>query len=150
MHHSPLLVELFASFVRQAGAEDHITGIVRNLGIAKHRFNSVSKRLGRFVAKIYSVFGVAEWIRIHRKKGNNEWNIATQLLAELSMEDYLKLTMMADANDEAYVLTLFADREAADLSLQTNEVGGGRSSSTLTTCSCRAAAHTLRATPSWP
>ena len=48
LHHSPVLADLFASFVRQAGEEDHITGIVRNLGIAKHRFNNASKRLGRF------------------------------------------------------------------------------------------------------
>ena len=123
LHHSSVLADLFASFVKQAGEEDHITGIVRNLGVAKHRFNSISKRLGRFIAKIYSVFDVCEWIRIHRKRSQKEWVIAAHLLAEFSMEDYLQLAMMADASDEAYVLTLFTDREDADLALQADEVG---------------------------
>ena len=73
----------------------------------------------RYIPSLTSQSGSASTGR----RGQKEWNIATQLLAELSMEDYLQLAMMADASDEAYVLTLFADREAADLSLQANEVG---------------------------
>eukprot|EP00969_Alexandrium_andersonii_P175713 7769497-Alexandrium_andersonii.AAC.1 len=58
--------EWFADAVKPTDKQDMIAGGARNVGMAKHRFASVSKRLGRFVGKFVAVLEVARKIRVAR------------------------------------------------------------------------------------
>ena len=118
---SPHLTDIFTSCVKILSSEDSIPGDAFNVGVAKHRFNSISKRLGRFVGKLCAIFQTAEKIR-HLRHGKEEARQAEQFLAKFSEEDYVMLAMMADAADEAYVFTAYCDDEEADTSLQADEV----------------------------
>ena len=118
---SPHLTDIFTSCVKILPSEDSIPGDAFNVGVAKHRFNSISKRLGRFVGKLCAIFQTAEKIR-HLRHGKEEARQAEQFLAKFSEEDYVMLAMMADAADEAYVFTAYCDDEEADTSLQADEV----------------------------
>ena len=92
-----------------------------NLGMAKHRFISVKKRLSRFIGKYLAVFQVAEQIRM-RRAGKAEAQVAVNFLDGFGAEQFLQLAMMADAADEAYMYGSFADDEQMDLALQASEV----------------------------
>ena len=89
--------------------------------MAKHRYISIKKRLGRLIGKFSAVFSVAEKIRVARP-GKAEASHAEAFLREFGEEQFLQLAMLADASDEAYVYTMFADDEGMDIALQAEEV----------------------------
>ncbi len=117
--HSPNLRSQFEVFVR---LDEHSIGArVKNLGFAKHRYDSVRKPLGRFVLWIGAMLATADWVR-HQRHGREEARRCEAFLARLTEEDYLQLAMMADAVDECVVLTRFLDDEAYDLAAAPDEV----------------------------
>ena len=118
---SQYFTDMFADEVKSLHAEECVAGDVRNLGMAKHRFSSLTKRLGRFVGKLLAIFRVAERVRSLRR-GRVEAQHAERFLGSLLPEHLVQLAMMADAADEAYTLTTFFDDESADTSLQADEV----------------------------
>ena len=115
------LSDIYESCVKVLSDDDSVPGDTFNLGIATHRFSSLSKRLGRFVGKIFAVFQTAEKMR-HVRSGKPEAKQAELFLRSFSEEQYIMLSMMADASDEAYVFTAYCDDEDADTSLQAEEV----------------------------
>ena len=122
IENSNTISEWFADLVKQVPVADQIGGAISNLGMAKHRFSSLSKRLGRFVGKICAVFETAEKIRIVRN-GKSEAQVANLFLKDFAVEQFIMLSMMADAADEAYMFTAYCDNGDMDLSLQADEVG---------------------------
>ena len=110
-----------AAAATTVGNEDSLGGEVWNLGMAKHRYISIKKRLGRLIGKFSAVFAVAEKIRVARP-GKAEASHAEAFLREFGEEQFLQLSMLADASDEAYVYTMFADDEGMDIALQAEEV----------------------------
>lgn len=123
IHNSLVFSQWFDDFVKALGPTECIGGAVSNLGMAKHRFNSLGKRLGRFVGKFWAVVQTAERIRITRtgSKGS-EATTAIDFLDTFSPEEFILLSMMADAADEGYVFTCFCDDEEMDIALQSEEV----------------------------
>ncbi len=119
IEHSPNLRNQFETFVRLD--ETSIGARVRNLGFAKHRYDSVRNPLGRFVLWIGAMIATADWVR-HQRHGREEAHRCEAFLAKLTEEDYLQLAMMADAVDECVVLTRFLDDESYDLAAAPDEV----------------------------
>jgi hypothetical protein len=83
---------------------------VKNLRMAKQRFESTQKPLGRFVLFFEAILGVA--IRIHDCRSGREKRVATIFLRALDGEVALQAAMLADAGDESLMLTRLADDEA--------------------------------------
>jgi hypothetical protein len=110
-----------AAVATTVGKEYSLGGEEWNLGMAKHRYISIKKRLGRLIGKFSAVFAVAEKIRVARP-GKAEASHAEAFLREFGEEQFLQLAMLADASDEAYVYTMFADDEGMDIALQAEEV----------------------------
>ena len=75
---------LFEDVVKQTPEENQIAGLVSNLGMAKHRFSSLSKRLGRFVGRLNAIFQTAEMIRIVRR-GKDEAKMACDFFKEFTL-----------------------------------------------------------------
>ena len=121
MDNSSTFTEWFASDVKSVPEEDQIGGACHNLGMAKHRFVSLSKRLGRMVGKVRALFLTGERIRIVRA-GKPEAKIACQFLEFYTEEEFLQSAMMADATDDTYCLTLFTDDDDMELTCTDDEV----------------------------
>ena len=121
IHNSKHLSDQFDSFVKSLNPSEYVGGRTSNLGVATHRFDSISKRLGRFVGKFYAVALFADWLRVNRV-GTVEAKIGTAFLAEVTEEEFILLAMMGDASDEAYMLTLYADDEEMDITAETAEL----------------------------
>ena len=121
IENSHVFIAWFKGAVASLGQDDAIAGDVFNLGMAKHRFISIKKRLGRLIGKYLAVFSVAEKIRVARP-GKPESEVAVRFLQDFGPEQFLQLAMLADAADESYVYTMFADDEEMDLALQADEV----------------------------
>ena len=66
-----------------------------NIGIAKHRFDSMSKRLRRTVKKIQPLISTADWAIMFRK-GKKESRCAQRFEDELDDECYMTLAFMAE------------------------------------------------------
>ena len=111
---SNLLSQVFAGYVQQdRGPDGHNIDHAVNMGLAKHRFDSMSKPLGRLVRHIGAVIATALYICTNRK-GKSEGVAAEEWLANLTEEAYIQAAMMADAADEVIMLVRICDTELAD------------------------------------
>ena len=107
--------------VAKAKRDDTTRALVKNLGFARHRFDSVAKPLGRMVANIDALIATALQIAGERR-GKRE-GIATELfLVWLDTERCLQAALMSDALDECMAFTRFLDDEEFDTSQLSAEV----------------------------
>ena len=110
----------FQEFVQQS---THSFGIhIKNLSLAKHRFDSTQKPVGRMVLFMDAVISVALYIVAKRARSSREGKIAEDFLRGLTMEDYIQLAMMADAGDETIMLVRLCDSEDFDPATSTHEL----------------------------
>ena len=101
----------------------HSFGIhVKNLSLAKHRFDSTQKPVGRMILFMDAVISVALFILARRARSSREGKIAEDFLRGLTMEDYIQLAMMADAGDETIMLVRLCDCEDFDPATTTHEI----------------------------
>ena len=122
IENSDKIHDVFKDFVKSLETYEVVGGSdAANLGVAKHRFDSLSKRLGRYCGKILAVISTAEWVRIHRA-GRKEAKSAEAFLSGINMKSFLLLSMMADAADEGYMFTLYCDDESCDVALMCDEI----------------------------
>ena len=113
--------QIFQELVEALTPSETTAGSTSNLGVAKHRFDSMSKRLGRAVAKWVAMIKLAEWLRINRA-GKVEAAHAQWFLLNFDAEPLLMMALMSDAADEGYCLTTFCDSERVDCALMSSEV----------------------------
>ena len=66
-------------------------------------------------------FQTAERIRVTRS-GREESQVAVKFLKDFTEEEFVMLSMMSDAADEAYQLTCHVDMEDTDMASQAEEV----------------------------
>jgi hypothetical protein len=85
---------------------------IRNLRLARQRFDSTQKPLGRFVLFMPAVLDVA--LKIASLRTGEERGSANAFLTILDSESVLQLSMLADAGDETLMLTRLVDTEEAD------------------------------------
>jgi hypothetical protein len=119
IQHSPNLKSQFHLFV-QANRQT-VGKAIRDMGYAKHRYNSIQKPLGRWVLHFDSVCSLANWVRQHRR-GRSEGAHCESFLSCVTEESYVQLAMVADAADEVGVLLRFLDDENHDLAQAPEEV----------------------------
>jgi len=93
-----------------------------NLSSAKHRFESCSKPLGRFILNLVAVFKTCHRISVTRDS-SREGGLVRNWLATVSSEDLLQLALLADAADEGLLLVRQMDREQFDLATLHASVG---------------------------
>ena len=75
-----------------------------NIGIAKHRFDSMAKRLRRTVKKVEQLISTADWAILFRK-GKKEARCAQRFEDVLDDECYMTLAFMAEAAQECCEVT---------------------------------------------
>ena len=92
-----------------------------NIGIAKHRFDSMSKRLRRAVKKIEAMIATADWAILFRK-GKKECRCAQRFEDVLDDECYMTLAFMAEAAQECCEFTRCFDSASMDTSIMIDEV----------------------------
>ena len=122
---SNLFSKVFANYVEKdlrPDGNDVIDHAV-NMGLAKHRFDSMTKPLGRLVRHIGAVIATALHI-VNDRKGKDEGVAATSWLSRLTEEGFLQAAMMADASDETIMLIRICDTELADTADLPFEVAG--------------------------
>ncbi len=86
---------------------------LRSLRAAKHRFESSQKPAGRFILCLEPIITIAHRMAQERR-GSEPGKRAASFLLGLSEEKLVQLALMADAGDEAMILTRGVDTESAD------------------------------------
>ncbi len=86
---------------------------ISNLRASKHRFESYSKPMGRFILWLDAVLATAEHISVKRR-GNVEGRDAETFLEYVDAEKILQIAMMSDAADESMGLLRYVDDEEYD------------------------------------
>jgi hypothetical protein len=84
---------------------------VKNLSLARHRFDTTSKPLSRAVRHFKALVRTAEQILQIRRPESKEGKRATEFLGYVDEEKALQLAMLADAGVECMGLTRFVDNE---------------------------------------
>jgi len=92
-----------------------------NIGIAKHRFDSMSKRLRRAVKTIEAMIATADWAILFRN-GKKECRCAQRFEDVLDDECYMTLGFMAEAAQECCEFTRCFDSASMDTSIMIDEV----------------------------
>ena len=87
---------------------------IRDLGLAKQRFDSTQKPLARTILYFDALMMTACWISVNRQ-GQPEAQHADRFLKFVNEERVLQLAMAVDAGDESIQLTRFLDTEAYDI-----------------------------------
>ena len=121
IQHSIELQRVFAGFVKTSEGRVCAT-VVHNLRAAKHRFESFQKPLGRMCLNLHAVMKTA--LHCHATRTDKSGVRAGKWLQWLSTEKCLMAAMMADASDQAMLLTRVLDNEDMDpaaLNAEVNE-----------------------------
>ena len=119
--HSDVFRQWFKDYSAQVCSRSG-TPHASNLSSAKHRFESCSKPLGRFILNLVAVFKTCSRIAISRDS-SHEGGLVRNWLGTVSSEDLLQLALLADAADEGLVLVRSMDREQLDLATLHATVG---------------------------
>lgn len=110
----------FAELLAEDG--ESIGALVRNLGVAHHRFESIAKPFARLCYGICAVAATANHISVTRQN-RAEGKSAREWLSQLNNESYLQAAMMADAAQEDLHLLRFTDDEMVDSSEVQGQIG---------------------------
>jgi hypothetical protein len=105
----------------QHKAPERVIRTVRSLCMAKQRFDSTQKPLGRLLLWLDAVVCTAVEVARDRK-GQPEGDKASVFLDLLTEERLVVLAMLADAGDEAMALTRYLDCESFETELLTEEI----------------------------
>ena len=103
--------------------EGDLEGVgVRNLGMARHRFESTQKPLSRLVLWCDAAIGTALYIIRVRRSGSREHKIAKHFLQFLNVERLVQAAMMCDGGDESLQLLRFCANPAMDMATALGEI----------------------------
>lgn len=87
---------------------------VRNLSLARHRFDSTSKPISRAATSMYALIKTADQIARLRRPTSQEVVKAKEFLNFISAERVLLVAMLADAGQENIRLTRLCDKETTN------------------------------------
>lgn len=99
---------------QKVAAESVVAKRASNLRAAKHRFESITKPLGRMLLQMHEFMDVVQDIILRKTDGTSVLCVAW--VQSLSAEKLVQLAMLADASDELLILTRALDCEAVDIS----------------------------------
>ena len=113
IQHSEVFSEWFGNHIQMVSRKVTDSKRIRNMQLAKQRFDSTQRPLGRcvlfFEALLLTVVQIAE-----NRKGREEAKHATAWLQWLTVERAVQLSLLADSGDEAMICTRFLDSEEVD------------------------------------
>ncbi len=113
IQHSPDVSHVFSEYCKQVATSVRATR-VRNLRMAKHRYDSLQRPLGRTILWMDAMLLTVIWYTVNRAK--NEAARHCQLFLDwIDEEKIMLLAMMADGADEALSLVRFLDSETHDV-----------------------------------
>ena len=76
---------------------------IKNMGAAKHRYESWAKPLGRFTIFLLAIITTADWMMVTRR-GKSEGKDAESFLREVDEVQCLSIALMADSSDEGLAI----------------------------------------------
>ena len=111
--HSDVFQQWFREYTAQDSARSGLPR-VSNLSSAKHRFESCSKPLSRFMLHLVAVFKTCHRI-VSTRDSSYEGGLVRNWLINTSSEDLLQLALLADAADEGLLLVRQMGSEQFDI-----------------------------------
>jgi len=124
IEHSQIFKKWLEEYIRRADTSAWLRTSIRSLRAAKHRFESSQKPAGRFVLFFEAVLKTSDRILKERRGGDEAGKRAALFFECITEEKLLQIAMMADAGDEAMMLTRGADSEKADAAIFPAEIEG--------------------------
>ena len=121
IENSPVFKKWLENNIARVESSQWLGGSIRTLRAAKHRFESTQKPAGRFILFLEAILKTADRIRKERR-GTEPGKRAANFLLGMTEEKLLQLALMADAGDEAMVLTRGVDNESADAAIFPEEI----------------------------
>ena len=105
IEYSDTFKNYFANLTKKAHSDGDLQGGgVRNLGLARHRFESSQKPLSRLTLWFDAAIATALYIMRERRSGSREHKAAKQFLKFINVERLLQAAMMCDGGDESLML----------------------------------------------
>jgi hypothetical protein len=101
--------------------DEDIARRIKNLRLAKHRYDSVSNNLGRLIRHIDAMLTTAAEIHLERKSAVGGLE-AGRFLSFIDAEVLVMLALLADAADEGLMLVRAWDCEGTDVALVRQEI----------------------------
>ena len=120
IQHSDDLRRIFKNFIKESASSAVVTSQVDNLRAAKHRFESLQKPMGRSCLFLGPMIKTA--LHVVASRTDKSRDRAGQWLQYIDDENCLALAMLADAADEAMLLTRLLDNEDVDPAAANDEV----------------------------
>ena len=121
IENSPVFKKGLENNIARVESSQWLGGSIRTLRAAKHRFESTQKPAGRFILFLEAIINTADLISKERR-GTVPGTRAANFLLGMAEEKPLQLALMADAGDDAMVLTRGVDNESADAAIFLEEI----------------------------
>lgn len=118
---SPVFKQHFQTNVAKLESNPTETSRLRDLGYAKHRFDSTQRPVARILLFFWAYVSTASQVVLLRP-GTKDGDACESFLRRLDAEVCLQLAMLGDAADEANVFLRFVDCENFDCSALSAEI----------------------------
>ena len=123
IEYSDVFKKYFANMTKKAHNEGDLQGVrVRNLGLARHRFESTQKPLSRLVLWFDAAVATALYIMRERRSGSREHKAAKRFLQFVDAERLIQAAMMCDGGDESLMLLRLCDDPDLDMATAPDEI----------------------------
>ena len=118
---SPVFKQHFQTNVAKLESNPTDTTRLKDLGYAKHRFDSTQRPVARILLFFWAYVGTASQV-VMLRPGTVDAAACESFLQRLDPEVCLQLAMLGDAADEANVFLRFVDHENFDCSALSSEI----------------------------
>ncbi|CAJ1437841.1 unnamed protein product [Effrenium voratum] len=109
IHNSPHLSTIFAQYCQQMNDAPLRGARIKNLSVAKQRFASISKPVGRRVLYLEALLNTIVWILVNRGPSTDEGKLAIEFLEVMGEEQLVLAGMISDLSDECMRLVRYFD-----------------------------------------
>ncbi|CAJ1385832.1 unnamed protein product [Effrenium voratum] len=109
IHNSPHLSTIFAQYCQQMNDAPLTGARIKNLSVAKQRFASISKPVGRRVLYLEALLNTIVWILVNRGPSTDEGKLAIEFLEVMGEEQLVLAGMISDLSDECMRLVRYFD-----------------------------------------
>ena len=121
IENSELFKAHFQKHVARQRTNPTQTKYLRSLSFAKHRWDTSSKPFSRAVINFEALLATTQQVSDERR-GRPEGREAQELLRTITTEECIALACLADAGEEAIVLTRYLDNESFDQSALSSQL----------------------------
>ena len=119
---SDVFSEHFNKAIQMMENSPVMSKFIRDLGFAKHRYNSLSKPLSRIILFFFAAFLETCQLVVQLRPNQADGKACEAFLQSLDVESCLQISMMADAADECNMFLRFTDKQDFDVSSLVSEI----------------------------